>query len=703
MKNLKKRTNRGKLSGKMLVLLAFALIGLMPLLTCKQPVSGTGNPGNTGNTGDGDGDGKVYLVDVSEETDWDYLVVATDGSCAFYNVDETSGIPTSVFFKPDKDADDGTTILFKENGLPDRMVTNGHIFYYGNFRGYQYDLAVIKPDNTIEYRYDIETETDWDAYTARVISGQGRSVQGRGVMDIINTGLDIIGHGIGIGTCGAMFVMPGFALGCATYLASEAGNLMLDQLEKAGVLNGTAADIGHIIIDALGCIKGSDPLDCIQTLSGIVTLIFGDDIDLLMGKSMEVYEVVRVIEGGDMTWTVLESPVDYAIAYGDGIFVAGDLNGNIMYSTDCRNWTKVKRPFPGWHSEAIDAIAYGDGTFVAASWERLAYSTNGTDWTEVKNHPISGCIYAIAYGDGKFVAGDWDGKMAYSYNGINWAAVTDSKLKDISAIAYGGGKFVAGGYNNNGTKIAYSSDGISWEVSNITFPTFIDTSTINAIAYGDDKFVAVGDFNGKAYSYDGINWITVSDKIFSFSVASLLNINAVAYGGGRFVLGGDYGIMAYSGDGINWKVVFDVNTSLPEPDIEAIAYGGGRFVAMPGNESIMYCDWPSVGGDSGGTPVPALSSGSVNRTSDTQAIIGFTAGEAGTAYYTVKDVNTAAPTNTAVRNGGVPLGPVTVGANSGKKVVTLTAGAKDIYVVVQDAAGNLSAPLKIAAAAYDGG
>ena len=96
------------------------------------------------------------------------------------------------------------------------------------------------------------------------------------------------------------------------------------------------------------------------------------------------------------------------------------------------------------------------------------------------------------------------------------------------------------------------------------------------------------------------------------------------------------------------------------------------------------------------TTAPKLSAGSVSRTSDTAATIGFTSDEAGTAFYSVVNSGAAAPANTAVKTS---LGKVNKGANSGKAVV-LTAGAKDIYVVVEDSSGNLSAALKIAAAAY---
>jgi hypothetical protein len=99
------------------------------------------------------------------------------------------------------------------------------------------------------------------------------------------------------------------------------------------------------------------------------------------------------------------------------------------------------------------------------------------------------------------------------------------------------------------------------------------------------------------------------------------------------------------------------------------------------------------------TAPPVLSAGSANRTSDTAATIGFITDEAGTAYYLAQNSGDGAPANTAVKAGGASLGAVPPGASI-DKAVTLTAGAKDIYVVVEDAAGNISAPLKIEVAAF---
>ena len=672
--------------------------------------------------GDGAGDGndgsrEVYVVDVSEETDWDYFVVAKDGSSAFYNVDET-GIPTSLVFKPDKNSDDGTTILFKENGLPDKVITKGHVLYFGSFRGYQYDMAVIKPDNTIEYHYDIESDVNWDAYNARAVSGQGR-----GVMEYINTGLEIVGHGIGIGTCGAMFVMPGFALGCGTYLLSTAGEMMIKGLVESGDLSGTAGDIAEAIIDALNCFGGKDVLDCIQLLSGIVTLIFGDDIDLLMEKGMEVLEAGNMIEGGEGGWTAVEGIGGNelgtviatlsirAIAYGGGdSWVAGGDDGAIGYYDG--NWKAAATGTASdvFEFETILAIAYGDGVFVAGGFAgRMAYSTNGRNWTTVTNRPFSGYfnhIYGIAYGNGKFVAVAAGG-IAYSTDGINWTKVSDSDspLEGYQAITYGDGKFVAGYLGS----IAYSTNGTSWTKANIPFsgtPNFIED-----IAYGGGRFVVVADWGRTAYSTNGINW-TASEgtKIWGTDRNSF---NSIAYGNGMFVAVGADGKILYSSNGASWTAVpystiwqypYD-DSSTRTASIRAIAYGNGMFVAGGDVGKMAYCYRPNSvstsGGGSGNTTPPELSRGNVTRTSDTQAVIGFTSSDAGFAYYIVQNPGAAEPANTAVRN-GVPLGAVEIGANSGKKVVTLTAGAKDIYVVVRNAAGDISDPLRIPAAAYDG-
>jgi hypothetical protein len=218
-------------------------------------------------------------------------------------------------------------------------------------------------------------------------------------------------------------------------------------------------------------------------------------------------------------------------------------------------------------TSSINCIAYGNNKFVAVSSSgKIAYSTDGINWTAVSNSTFGeSIIETIAYGNGKFVAGSaTGGKMAYSTDGINWTAVSNSTFGEsiIETIAYGNDKFIAVGQHG---KMAYSTDGINWTaVSNLPF----GTDFIRTVAYGNNKFVA-GGINGKmAYSTDGINWTAVSNS--TFGTNSLANtIYTISYGNNKFVAGG-IGKMAYSTDGINWTAVS--NSTFGESTIEAIAY-----------------------------------------------------------------------------------------------------------------------------------
>lgn len=91
------------------------------------------------------------------------------------------------------------------------------------------------------------------------------------------------------------------------------------------------------------------------------------------------------------------------------------------------------------------------------------------------------------------------------------------------------------------------------------------------------------------------------------------------------------------------------------------------------------------------TTAPTLSNGSATRDSETNATVKFTSDEAGTYYYAVVESNEAAPTIDTTGTGTV--------CDTTEQTISLNnlsgAGAKDIYIVAKDAAGNVSQPLKI--------
>jgi hypothetical protein len=247
-------------------------------------------------------------------------------------------------------------------------------------------------------------------------------------------------------------------------------------------------------------------------------------------------------------WSISTFGTDdiYAIAYGNGKFVAGDNNGKMAYSTDCVTWTAVTDSKFG--TAGIFNIAYGNNTFVAV----------GHDYKNYESIII--------------------GNMAYSTDGVTWTAVTDSTFgtAGIFNIAYDNNTFVAGG---SGGKMATSPDGITWTaVTNSTFSTY----EIYNIAYGNNMFIAVGNRGKMAYSTEGSTWTAVTNSTFGTSDA----ITAIAYGNNKFVAGSHNGKMATSTDGTTWTAIpvstFDIGL------IYEIAYGNNKFVAVGANGKIAY-------------------------------------------------------------------------------------------------------------------
>lgn len=96
------------------------------------------------------------------------------------------------------------------------------------------------------------------------------------------------------------------------------------------------------------------------------------------------------------------------------------------------------------------------------------------------------------------------------------------------------------------------------------------------------------------------------------------------------------------------------------------------------------------------TTAPTLTAGTVSRTSDTAGTVKFTSNEVGQYYYAVVADGAGEPTIVTTGVGtSCTTSETTITNPTG-----LTAGAKDIYIKVKDAAGNVSNALKIDIAAY---
>jgi len=205
---------------------------------------------------------------------------------------------------------------------------------------------------------------------------------------------------------------------------------------------------------------------------------------------------------------------------------------------------------------------------------------------------------------------------------------------------------------------------------------------IGAYAYEGGAVVVVGDITGVP---GGIHAIREGSKVEAGSnVEAKEGVGVYITGEAEVII---EGVITIDTNGI---YIITNGKNKAQEDYEAITAKIGYFEY---NDETSYV-WVK----STDTTAPSLTAGTVDRTSDTEATIGFTTDEAGTAYYLVVNSGDTAPTSTAVK-AGTSLGSVAASAVSDKSVA-LTAGAKDIYVVVEDASGNISVPLKIEAEEY---
>jgi len=239
--------------------------------------SGGTNTGGTTNTGGATA--VKYYMDISKNAEWDYLAFAQDGSSMVFNVDKSTGKPTLLYLKPEKNSDAGYTFLFKGNGMPDIMIYNDHIFYFDNFSGYNYEMAVITPNGRSVQGRSVKQEgttsfflgghwvtltTDMfvEELTAYKANNQGKYW----TLDDLTGSLDIFGTVLGLATCAATPFVPGAIPGCFITILSTVTSKAVEI-----AFEGTTNDVFQIVINALNCAT-ADVAGCASTVAGIADL-----------------------------------------------------------------------------------------------------------------------------------------------------------------------------------------------------------------------------------------------------------------------------------------------------------------------------------------------------------------------------------------------------------------------------------------------
>lgn len=289
-----------------------------------------------------------------------------------------------------------------------------------------------------------------------------------------------------------------------------------------------------------------------------------------------------------MTTTPFTGPV-YGVTYGDGKLLACGANGKIAV-LGTTGWEACNMP-DGSEAYYIYRIAYGHrkgwvavgtATSNSASAGITLYSKDGVTWRigtpALGAAPVYGVAYGGAIGEEMFVAvgggvGVATNHIAYSYDGINWELSTTHSSRLLRAhysVCFGNGRWLVGTQGPQPTDVGpvvvsnlISSTKGNLEWQSVPISNAISTSAnsnLQTISYGNGMFIAAG-----APIYGSLSGIE-SAILYQPPVAWVGSAGASCYGNGVFLVGSRGGKLVRSGVineiGIGTQTVVTQNTSV---------------------------------------------------------------------------------------------------------------------------------------------
>ncbi|MDR1909442.1 MAG: hypothetical protein LBQ35_05970 [Spirochaetaceae bacterium] len=289
-----------------------------------------------------------------------------------------------------------------------------------------------------------------------------------------------------------------------------------------------------------------------------------------------------------------------AIAYGNGIYVAGAANGSMAWSEDAAEWTEISAGTGAGESQfssSVLTVIYANNIFVAGGINgQTAWSADGKNWTAGTGLPGDAWISTIVWDGTRFVAAAATRKICTSTDGKTWSVQDpDLSITTIAGIAYGNGRYVVVGTNSdatNGRQLAWSDNLTTWTGkthAEIQGMLGAYVQAFNAVTFARGIFVAVGQAGKIAWSDNGETWNTTTGSPFGSSYSSQ-PINAVTYANGAFVAAGGSGTMGWSPDGNTWNTIEAHDKVFGTSIIRGLTWGGGKFVAVGANGKIAYSE-----------------------------------------------------------------------------------------------------------------
>ena len=379
----------------------------------------------------------------------------------------------------------------------------------------------------------------------------------------------------------------------------------------------------------------------------------------------------------------------------------------------------------------------------AQDWCRTFYNGNFSEGEQ-------GAVLATTKSDGAFTSSTYSVPFAASENILNGDKVFFLSAEEAENSAYGftdDNTRIANYGNSAGvwwlrSPIAYNTDfagavfnsgdvnylivrafwaarpAFNLDLNSVLFTSAAEGGKIPAANGGGNQGGEAGDAIFEIGDYDGNEWkLTLLDDSREFGVTEetasgkpgdtiTLNYTGAATGANEYISviiadksGAQYYGRVAQTNNASGQIKIKIPASLAEGtytlNVFSEQYNGGE------NDDTKLTDYASAFeavtlNVSSDTTAPTLTGGGATRTSETAATVKFTSNEAGSYYYTVVESGAAEPDVSTSGTG--------TACDTTEQTISLTslagAGAKDIYIVVKDAAGNISGKLKIEIPAY---
>jgi hypothetical protein len=299
------------------------------------------------------------------------------------------------------------------------------------------------------------------------------------------------------------------------------------------------------------------------------TLYAGGSYFLVGGK------IITSTTGVD--WSIVHGATGWdiwSVAYGNGVYAAGTMTGQIIISSDGIRWTQPTS-YPDVTTIVDMAYCPTNQRFIGAvSDGTLLYSDDSGDtWkTHAFSSPVN--LSGLSYVHDRFIGAGSNGTLITSPDGITWSSTTTPSTQTLQGATYGNNTFVIVG--SGGEVVTSQDNGVTWVIQ-----TPVTTDILYSVAYGNGTFVAAGGYSGDVItSADGINWTSHDGILPAHAFYSVTFYDDV------FLAVGSYGDVYSSTDGAAWD---SVNVPTDNTLFCGTADGPG-FTAVGMNGTIIQLD-----------------------------------------------------------------------------------------------------------------